>query len=365
MPDFGFHPPVWSLKRGKMFPLHWVVFRLSALGDVVLTTGPLRHWHETRGMTFTIVTRDAFTPLFTGHPGVTDVIGLKGDELRFPRILNVFSGIARKKAGAGLLDLHGTLRSRLLAGLWRGPVKRYPKRSMERRLFLRSGGRFFQDALLRFNVAQRYALALESSAPAAGELLPCIRLSEEEKTTARNLLGCSGSRPLVALHPFATHALKAWPLEYWRTLAGLCLEHGMDVAVVGRDADGESHGIQGINLVNGTSLRELCAVLWNADRLITGDSGPMHLASAVGTPVTALFGPTTGHWGFYPAGTRDLVLERALPCRPCSLHGGTRCPREQKCLRDILPEELFSRLVADVRKDEGAPWAEQPGAGKA
>ena len=333
-----------------MLPLHWVVFRLSALGDVVLTTGPLRYWNRTRGLTFTVVSREGFASVFDGHPAVTEVIALKREELQFPRILTAFSAIARRYAGAGLLDLHGTLRSRLLGGMWKGPVRRYPKLSLERRVFLQSGGRFFGDALLRCNVSQRYARALESQSPAAAEVSPYIRISEEEKATARKLLGKAGDRPVIAMHPFATHALKAWPLEFWRTLSGLCHEHGMDVAVVGRAPDQERHGIPGIDLVNKTSLRELCAVLWAVDRLVTGDSGPMHLAAAVGAPVTALFGPTTRHWGFYPEGAEDIVLERAVSCRPCSLHGGMRCPRAQKCLRGIAPEEVFRVIAETVRK---------------
>lgn len=333
-----------------MLPLHWVVFRLSALGDVVLTTGPLLFWHEERHLTFTVVTREGFAPVFTGHPAVTEVLELKNNELSFPRILSVFSAIARTYAGTGFLDLHGTLRSRLLARMWKGPVRQYPKQSMERRVFLRSGRRFFQESLLRFNVAQRYALAMEAQAPQAKKLLPYIQLTAEEQTAARSVLGCSDSRPLIALHPFATHGLKAWPLEYWRELSELCLNHGMDVAIVGRDAHREAHGIHGINLVNKTSLRELCAVLWSADRLVTGDSGPMHLATAVGTPVIALFGPTTKHWGFYPAGTQDIVFERALSCRPCSLHGGNQCPRGHVCLREISPQEVFARLFTESAK---------------
>lgn len=328
-----------------MLPRHWVVFRLSALGDVVLTTGPLLFWHREQGLRFTVVTKEGFAPVFSGHPAVAEVIALKKEELHFPRLLGVFSGMARKYADSGLLDLHGTLRSRLLRGMWKGPVRRYPKYSLERRLFLRSRGRFFQEALLRCAVPQRYALALEDLAPAMSELLPQIQLSEEEKSYARSLPGCSGSRPLIAMHPFATHALKAWPLPFWRKLSVLCRKNGMDVVVIGCAPKEECHGIEGLDLVNATSLRELCAVLWRADRLVTGDSGPMHLATAVGTPVTALFGPTTRHWGFYPAGPGDIVLERTLPCRPCSLHGGMRCPRAQECLTDISPEDVFSTLA--------------------
>ena len=105
-------------------PTEWVVIRLSALGDVALTTGVLEYWHRTRGWTFTVITREAFAPVLEGHPAVRSIVGLAREDLRFPRQLGVFRDLAEAHAGQGLLDLHGTLRTRLLSLLWKGPVKR-------------------------------------------------------------------------------------------------------------------------------------------------------------------------------------------------------------------------------------------------
>ncbi|MBR5733991.1 MAG: hypothetical protein IKX79_00425 [Desulfovibrionaceae bacterium] len=91
-------------------------------------------------------------------------------------------------------------------------------------------------------------------------------------------------------------------------------------------------------------MRETAALISLAAALVTGDSGPMHLASAVGTPVAALFGPTARAWGFMPQGTRDIVLQKALPCRPCSLHGAKTCPRGQECMTGITPDEVMDAL---------------------
>ena len=125
-------------------PTEWVVIRLSALGDVALTTGVLEYWHRTRGWTFTVITREAFAPVLERHPAVRSIVGLAKEDLRFPRQLGVFRDLAEAHAGQGLLDLHGTLRTRLLSLLWKGPVKRYRKLGLERRLFLRSKGRLFR-----------------------------------------------------------------------------------------------------------------------------------------------------------------------------------------------------------------------------
>ena len=71
----------------------------------------------------------------------------------------------------------------------------------------------------------------------------------------------------------------------------------------------------------------------------------MHLSTAVGTPVVTLLGPTVGAFGFLPYRTRATVLERDLPCRPCSKMGGPSCPLgHHDCLHTILPAEVLQAL---------------------
>lgn len=330
------------------FPDHWLVVRLSALGDVTLTTGVLNRWYQEYGWKFSFLTFSQWAPVLQGHPAIENVIGVSRDDMRPARMMRLFSNFSSELKGYGLLDLHGTLRSRLLRLIWSGTVCHYPKYSIERRIFLRSGKSIFRDKLLQYNVPQRYALAIDAVAPERSEVLPCIFMSESERAAAHDLLFPVGSaameRKLVALHPYSTHPNKAWLAGNWQALASALSRAGHTVVVIGR-GDTLITGLQGLHdFTNATSLRETCAILEACDVLVTGDSGPMHLAGGVGTPVVALFGPTHGVWGFYPEGQRDIVVESTEACRPCSLHGSKRCDKDQICMRSITPERVLQAV---------------------
>ena len=326
---------------------NWLLYRLSALGDVLLTTGVMAYWHERAGLTFDVVTKEAFAPVFLHHPAVGTVHAAKDDDLRLPRMQGWFRELVTSHTGWGLVDLHGTPRSRLLAAQWRGPVRRYPKYSLARRLFLASGKRLFRETLLAASVAERYSMAFSKELPPKGALLPRVYLSAEEQAWGLERLaalpGPSGKEYApVALHPYAAHQHKAWPETHWRRLVEYLDAQGIPWLSMGRGTPLFSGRPE--DLTNTSSLRESAALLASCRVLVTGDSGPMHLATAVGTPVVALFGPTTREWGFFPAGPRDRVLERDLPCRPCSLHGKKACPCGGECLASISPEEVFRQL---------------------
>ena len=325
--------------------------RLSALGDVVLTTGVLDYWHRQYGWRFTVVTKDAFVPIFANHPAVDEVIGLRKEELRVPAIVVRARDLAARFSGWGLLDLHGTFKTRLLSLFWKGPVLRYAKKSLERRVYLWSQKRLFGQALVKHNVTQRYALAYAKTPPSRAELRPRLFLTAKEQEQAQLHLArvrLAGQKetslPLVVLHPYATHPNKAWNEASWRQLMYLLDTQGIPWIVVGQGTPMAGLPVDR-DFTNQTSLRETCALLNAATVLVTGDSGPMHLACAVGTPVVGLFGPTSRAWGFYPEGREDVVVEMDIACRPCTLHGKTRCGNQRVCMNAITPEYVFETLM--------------------
>ncbi|MBU1001246.1 MAG: glycosyltransferase family 9 protein [Proteobacteria bacterium] len=326
-------------------PRNWLVMRLSALGDVTLTTGVLDHLHRTRGWKFHFLTKRSFAPALAGHPAIDKLVLPEAKSLNGTAWLSARKELARTYKGWGLLDLHGTLRSRLLGVVWDGPVRRYPKFSFSRRLYGLTGSAWARERLEALNVPQRYALAVETEPPARELLRPRIWLSDEELEGGLRILeGMGSSGPVCALHPYATHAGKRWPAGHWKELISLLNGQGWQCVIIGSSqeplfTDDTPRGVS--DLTNSTDIRQTCALLSHCGALVSNDSGPMHLGTAVGTRVVALFGPTTKTWGFFPFGERDTVLEVDLPCRPCSLHGGRGCRRGERCMREINPQDVL------------------------
>jgi len=324
-----------------------VVFRLSHMGDVALTTGPLSYWFEKEGDTFIFITRSGNAPMLEGHPAVKDIIALDDDVLKGAAWFKEAARLAREYKGHTLFDLHSSLRSRILSLLWRGKVRRYPKFGLARRIYDLTHAERYRRMLEATNVPQRYAMVTGDKPPRLDSLLPTITITDEERGKANALLtSVSNGKPLIALHPYATHPAKQWPRGHWQHLTALLAGAGIDWVVVGRD-ETPLFSNHDRDLTNKTSLRETCALMEKADLLLTGDSGPMHLACGVGTPVAAFFGPTSRAWGFYPAGPEDRVIELDLDCRPCSLHGARTCIKGYECMVAITPEEVV-KIIQDM-----------------
>lgn len=352
------------------------------MGDAALSTGVLNYWGSQLGLRFTVLTKKGLGDIFKNHPAVTKVVELDLNGLSLMATMRLFTRLSREYKGKGLVDLHGNLRTRWLSSLWQGPVRRYPKFGLERRIFLRAknlpSGSGFWRGLSNTTVPQRYALALESTPVPASLLKPVMFLERSELDEAAGLLsqalglepagdfsepvqpdkpGRSGQtdrakslprtvpwRPVVALHPYASHQPKAWPGKHWQALAALLDAAGIPWICLGR-APEPFFGTPN-DLSNRTTLRQSAALLRFCSLLVTADSGPMHLARAVNTRLLALSGPTVREWGFYPEPDEGRVLELNLPCRPCSLHGKKKCPlpEAENCLFRITPATVFQNI---------------------
>jgi heptosyltransferase-1 len=183
--------------------------------------------------------------------------------------------------------------------------------------------------------------------------LPRFRLGLDAAADISALIPAEADRLLAVLHPGARWASKLWPPASWASLAEWFHGQGFQVAVTGSRADREL--VAGIasqcpaplfNLAGATSLAQLAGILRQARIAVTTDTGAMHLAAALGTPVTALFGPTAP-WRTGPFGDGHQVVRLNLPCSPCFKR---QCPAP-RCLNDLFPAmvEAACEKILSVR----------------
>jgi len=308
-----------------------LVIRLSSLGDVVLATGILDATGEGK---LDFLTREEYAELLRGHPGIGEVIAIQRGKMH---------QVKRRIEQAGydaVLDLQDTARSRLLARWSKaGSRARIRKQSLRRRLGIVCHG-------LLGSVTHR----LDSYCLAAAELdwqlcgEPRLFPGAELAAQWRGTLTPDAKTRLIAIAPGAKWRTKRWPVEKYGALINQLAEQGRRrFVVIGGMAERElgrqiesACGDLVVNLCGATLGMQLPGLLAACDLLIANDSGPMHVAGAVGTPLVAIFTSTSPSLGFSPRGSESRIVETGTWCRPCHVHGRSFCPRfDYRCLKDV------------------------------
>ncbi|HBB88558.1 MAG TPA: lipopolysaccharide heptosyltransferase II [Blastocatellia bacterium] len=181
-----------------------------------------------------------------------------------------------------------------------------------------------------------------------------LEVSDARKDEARYLLrrqGVTEDGPVIALCPGSINSrAKRWPAESYAVLADRCIDTlnaqillvgSKDELEVSKQVSNRMHN-KPIVLTGQTDLSEVVAVLSIADLLITNDTGPAHIASALGRPTLVIFGPTN------PLTTRPFspfaeIIRHPPDCAPCMLRD---CPIDHRCMTAITPDEVFSHARA-------------------
>ena len=162
--------------------------------------------------------------------------------------------------------------------------------------------------------------------------------------------GARSGRPLVAVCPGSTNSrAKRWPAERFAAVADMLAERtGAEIVLVGAGEEADISDevarqmrARPVVLTGRTDLAQTAAVLRASDLLVTNDTGPAHVAAAVGCPVVVIFGPTN------PVTTRPFsakaeVVRRPPDCAPCMLRD---CPIDHRCMTAVTAEEVFDRAA--------------------
>jgi heptosyltransferase-2 len=323
----------------------FLVVQTSFLGDMILTT-PLLARLATEGRVDVVCT-PAAGALLANHPAVRDVI--------------VYDKRGKDRGIGGVARLAGTLRAKrydaafLAQGSVRSGALTLAARIPERIGFSTSAGRAFYTKRVASREGEHHASRLLSLAD-RGETVgdaerahprPSLFPGDGERAAADELLRrVAPGEPIIALAPGSIWATKRWPYyaDLARTLAGEAR-----IVVVGAEGDrslsdeiADATGGRSIDATGRLSLLASAEVIGRARLLVTHDSAPLHLASAMNTPTLAVFGPTVPAFGFGPLADRAAVAEiEGLECRPCDRHGPRRCPLGHwRCMREITAGDV-------------------------
>lgn len=194
-------------------------------------------------------------------------------------------------------------------------------------------------------------LAGPPAPPAAWLTVPDVHVRE-----AAALLGRRES-PLVGMHAPGGRLVKQWEPEHFATVARQLVDmRNATIVLTGGPGDTALVGQvkralradRVVDISTAPSLLTVAAVLQRCDLMITGDTGPMHLAAAVGTPVVAVFGPSDPR-RYAPRGARDRVVRVDLPCAPCNRIRlpPARCTGHvPDCLALITPDRVLGAALS-------------------
>lgn len=314
-----------------------LVFQTAYLGDVVLTTPLLTTLKKQfPDAHLACAIQPSWRPVLEHSKVVDEIIPFdkKGAEKGFFKTL-AFAKILRKKKFDIALCPHPSFRSGLILRLAKIPA---------RIGFETSSGNFFFTRLLPHASSDHEIFRVLS-------LLDALNIDREDWTRTpaikpnpavdvENILHPLGidteKTGVVGLHPGSVWKTKKWLPEKFARVCNIIAKKGLPVLVFGTENETDlvnevvnAADDENVFPVIGLSLEELIALFSKLSLYITNDSGPMHIACALGIPVVAIFGSTVPAQGYSPVGDLSTIVQaERLDCRPCGPHGHDKCPKE-------------------------------------
>lgn len=328
-----------------------LVIQTSFLGDVILTT-PLIAELATRGPVDALVTPEG-AAILANNPDLRTLF--RYDKRNsYGSALGLWQTIRTIRASRPYEKVYlaqGSFRSGLL-GMMTGAPERIGFSSSTGRLLYTNEVKYRPEL---HHAERLWSLAMANvDAPAAlRPIRPRLYPSDDDRRVVDGFLRRGGEpdTPLIALAPGSAWGTKRWP--YYVELAR-ALADDFRVAVIGSRADDDIAeeivaavgGDRVVNTAGSLSLLASAELIGRAQAIVTNDSAPLHLASAMGTPTLAIFGPTVPEFGFGPLAERRAIAgHERLDCRPCHRHGPQRCPLGHwRCMRELTVDHIMGLL---------------------
>lgn len=325
------------------------------IGDAVMATPTLAALRAgLPGARITVLARSGVADVLVGHPAIDEVVidEHRGAHAGWRGRLRLASEIRGRGFDAVLL-LTNSFGSALVAALARVPV----------RLGYRTDGR---GPLLTIALTcppkpmphmTVYYLGLLAAWGLVGDpKTVSLAVTTAERDAARQRFtewGIGSDDRVVGINPGAAYgSAKRWPPDRFAAVAARLVHDGAAVVALGAASErglGETVvaglGRRAVNAAGLTTVREAMALMTCCRHLVTNDSGPMHLAAALGVPVTAVFGPTDPG-ATSPVGERVAILQRPVDCAPCRYRD---CPIDHRCMTAVSVDEVYQSASRHAR----------------
>ena len=336
---------------GRPAPKRILIIRLDRLGDVILSTPVLTALRQRFPHAFlAMMVRPACQDVVQGHPSVNEVIlyEKEGIHRSVPATIRFARGLRRYAFDTALI-LHPTNRSHWIPWLAGIPVRigydRKCGRLLTHRIAHQKQEGTKHEAVYTLELLASFGITPPHPRP----VMPIQRRAVERIEALLREASIRETDQLVAIHPSASCVSKRWMPERFAQVADrlveeqrmrICLIAGPDDARYARWT-AQAMRQPALDCAGRLSVGELAALLQRCRLLISNDSGPVHVAAAVGTPVVDIFGRNQRglsplRWG--PLGEGHVVLHKEVGCVTCLAHD---CDIEFLCLTELSVEEVY------------------------
>jgi len=361
-----------------------LLIKLSAVGDVVHTIpvlNKLRRRYPAAQIDWLVT--PPIAELLRHHPAITNVIEFAREEWQSPWRLTPFANYARLAASLRatgydlVVDMHGQLRTALLTlatgapvrvgfdrprpEVWSASDREFPPLARKHAWQGAREGSWLAYThhipvpTLDVHAVDRYLnvgpiLGLDDGAADFSFPIPAAASARIEQLLRGHGIAAT---QLLVLAPGTVWETKHWGSSKFAEVARHFMQKGFAATLIGSRreravcAEVAELAPGAVNFAGETSLSELAALIRRSTICVTNDSGPMHLAVALGRPVASVFGPTDAIW-IGPYRRKNAVLQANLPCSPCYLRQLSRCPHGHACMHDVSARAAIERMEAMV-----------------
>ncbi len=346
-----------------------LIVKLSALGDIIHALPVLDYLRQAApGAEIDWIVEEQNKAILEGHPLISNVISLNTRTWRKApfsvgtrREVGVIVRRLRSASYDMLFDLQGNIKSGIIAAL-AGVPQRYgfDRTSVRESLNLLFTNHHIPLGPDDHHISNR-SLKIVSSAfnksYSSFALTSHIQTNQEDDQAAGELLRTAKGDTHLLFHTGTTWETKKWSAEEWLELGRLVLNRFPAACILFSWGNEQEHEEaewltkelgNRVLLLPRLQLKIFCALLKKVDLAVGGDTGPIHIAAAVGTPTVSFYRATDARRNG-PQGTRHITLQSSMPCTICLKRS---CPDDQDCRLTILRADMFAAIVSILAPGE-------------